>query len=70
MANFPFKIRVRRRRDIVEVELMVPTSGSSWYVKERVKLGDGPLKEELQNLKVADLTAASAIKEVLSIGNT
>lgn len=65
MPNYPFKLRVKRRRQVVQLELMVPTSGSSWYVKERVELGELTLADALKELMEVDLTAQPGLKALL-----
>lgn len=65
MPNYPFKLRVRRQRQVAIVELLVPSSGSTWYVKERVELGEFTLKEALASLMEVDLTEQPIIKGLL-----
>lgn len=65
MPNYPFKLRVKRRRQVVQLELMVPTSGSSWYVKERVELGELTLADAMKELMEVDLTGQPGLKDLL-----
>lgn len=70
MLNHPFKLILRRRRGVVQLEIKVPAAGSAWYVKERVNLGSGTLIEAINSLPGKDLTATPLIKAAVVLAST
>lgn len=65
MSKHPCKVRLQRRRGEIIVDLMVPKSGSGWYVRESVNLGALTMRDAVLELGKADLTAAPLLKAVV-----
>lgn len=65
MATHPCKLRLQRRRGEVIVDLLVPRSGSGWYVRESVNLGELSLRDAVLKLGQEDLSARPLMKAVL-----
>lgn len=70
MATHPYKIRLQRRRGEVIVDLLVPKSGSGWYVRESVNMGPVTLRDAIKGLEQTDLVATPLLKGVLVAGIT
>lgn len=54
MVTHPSKIRLMRRRGDVIVDLLVPKSGSGWYVRESVNMGAVSLSDAVVKLAQVD----------------
>lgn len=65
MATTPYKLRVRRVRDAVIVDMMVPLGRGKYSVVESINRGDVTMREALVGLTAADFTAAPRMKKAL-----
>jgi hypothetical protein len=69
MAKHPYKVRLRRVRGEVLYELLVPKSGSGWYVLERLNLGAVTLREAALKIATEDLSKAPLTATLFVVAN-
>ncbi len=65
MKRTPYKLRVRRVRAEVLVDLLIPVGRSGYTAVESINLGVASLKDALASLDQADYAKAPRLKEVL-----
>lgn len=65
MAPTPYKLRVRRVRKTVIIDMMVPVGRGKYSVVESINRGEVTMREALENLPAADFSKAPRMKEAL-----
>lgn len=65
MADTPFKIRFRRVRENVVVDLQVPLGRGRYSTVESVNLGPGSISAAIAGLSGADFAAAPRLRAAL-----
>lgn len=65
MATSPYKLRLRRVRDDVLVDLLVPVGRAGFTAVESVNMGPVSLKAAIAGLQTKDLNKAPRLKDLL-----
>ncbi len=65
MADQPYKLRIRRVREDVLIDWMVPVGRGRYSVVESINQGPVTLRAAIEGLRAADLSAAPRMRAAL-----
>lgn len=65
MPTTPYKLRIRKVRETVIVDYLVPVGRGKYSVVESINCGEVTMRAAVENLPAADFSKAPRMKEAL-----